>query len=115
MPGRFLGLLGCCVLLGCASPAQRAAQAEQRAAEDDTACQGYGAKPGTDAYVQCRIVQQARRDQAEQERTRAAQEASRSMAEGFREAGRIMSERGKSRTSCTSTRLGDTIHTTCDD
>jgi hypothetical protein len=43
------------LLAGCAT-------AEQRAAKDDATCKSYGAQPGTDAYVQCRMVQQARRD-----------------------------------------------------
>lgn len=30
---------------------------EQRNAKDDQACQGYGAKPGTDLYISCRMKQ----------------------------------------------------------
>src|ERR1700730_5222230 len=36
--------------------------AQQRAAGDDQTCKSYGAKPGSDVYVQCRLAQQARRD-----------------------------------------------------
>jgi hypothetical protein len=43
------------------------ASAKERAAADDATCQGYGAKPGSDAYVQCRMVQDARRDQRRRE------------------------------------------------
>jgi hypothetical protein len=32
-----------------------AAVLTRREAADDAKCQGYGAKPGSDAYVQCRI------------------------------------------------------------
>ena len=32
------------------------------AAGDDQTCQGYGAKPGTDVYVQCRMAQQKARN-----------------------------------------------------
>lgn len=41
-------------LSACASPAQLAVN-------DDAVCQSYGAKPGTDAYVQCRTSQQTQR------------------------------------------------------
>jgi hypothetical protein len=36
------------VLAGCVSSAERAAR-------DDSECQSYGAKPGSDLYVQCRL------------------------------------------------------------
>jgi hypothetical protein len=29
--------------------------ADQVAAKDDTICRSYGAKPGTDVYIQCRM------------------------------------------------------------
>jgi hypothetical protein len=32
------------------------------AAKDDEVCRGYGAKPGTDIYVQCRMAQAQHRD-----------------------------------------------------
>lgn len=35
---------------------------EQLATKDDAICQGYGAKPGSDVYVQCRATQDQRRD-----------------------------------------------------
>ena len=35
---------------------------EELAAKDDAVCRGYGAQPGTSAYVQCRVVQDQRRD-----------------------------------------------------
>jgi hypothetical protein len=35
---------------------------EQIAAKDDAICRGYGAKPGTDVYIQCRVAQDQRRD-----------------------------------------------------
>lgn len=35
---------------------------EQLAAKDDAICQGYGAKPGSDVYIQCRVTQDQRRD-----------------------------------------------------
>lgn len=52
-PAAVLALLAFC-LSGCAA---------QRAAQDDATCQSYGAVPGSDAYVQCRMAQDTRRDQ----------------------------------------------------
>lgn len=39
-------------------------------AKDDAICRGYGAEPGTPAYIQCRTLQDQRRDQAGYERRR---------------------------------------------
>jgi hypothetical protein len=36
--------------------------AEQIAAKDDAICKGYGAQPGTSAYINCRGQQDRRRD-----------------------------------------------------
>lgn len=41
-----------------------AAKAEW-AAKDDETCKSYGAKPGTDIYIQCRMTQQQTRDAAD--------------------------------------------------
>jgi hypothetical protein len=41
-----------------------AKQAEQ-AAKDDETCRKYGAKPGTDIYIQCRMSEAQRRTTAE--------------------------------------------------
>jgi hypothetical protein len=35
---------------------------EQRVAEDDGFCRSIGASPGSNAYIQCRLVQQQRQD-----------------------------------------------------
>jgi hypothetical protein len=35
---------------------------EEIAAKDDTICKGYGAQPGSEAYIQCRVSQDQRRD-----------------------------------------------------
>jgi hypothetical protein len=44
-----VAILGAALALsGCISGARHAAQ-------DDATCQGYGAKPGSDLYVQCRM------------------------------------------------------------
>jgi hypothetical protein len=56
---RIATALSICLLLaltGCTT-------AEQRAARDDQICQSYGAVPGSDAYVACRMQQQQLRQQ----------------------------------------------------
>ena len=53
-------VLAACVA-GCVSDQERLARL---AAIDDGKCQGYGAKPGTPAYVQCRAQLDAARTQA---------------------------------------------------
>ena len=53
--------------------AQTAFQAEIKA--DDAECQGYGAKPDSDAYVQCRLAIDVRKANSE-----AAVEAARRQA-----------------------------------
>ena len=57
-----LPLAGC---LGGRSEAEIAAKKAELAAKDDEVCKGYGAKPGTDIYVQCRMAQQKGRDDAD--------------------------------------------------
>ena len=55
-------------LVGCASEAERQARQAERlerlAAADDAKCKGYGAQPGSPAYVQCRAQLDAARTQA---------------------------------------------------
>jgi hypothetical protein len=40
------------------------ASKEELSAKDDAICRGYGAQPGTDVYIQCRVSQDQRRDAA---------------------------------------------------
>jgi hypothetical protein len=54
----FIPLAGC---LG-RSEAEIAAKKAELATKDDAVCKSYGAKPGTDIYVQCRMAQQKARD-----------------------------------------------------
>ena len=56
-----LPLAGC---LGAQSEAEIAAEKAQLAAKDDEICKSYGAKPGSDVYVNCRVAQTQRRDAA---------------------------------------------------
>lgn len=39
-----------------------AAKKAQLAAKDDETCRGYGAKPGTEIYIQCRMQREQTRD-----------------------------------------------------
>lgn len=49
------------LLGGCASAAERAAA---RAEKDNAKCAGYGFKPGTEAFAQCRMTQDVERQRA---------------------------------------------------
>ena len=49
------------LLGGCATAAERAAQ---RADRDNAKCAGYGFKPGTEAFAQCRMTQDVERQRA---------------------------------------------------
>ncbi|WP_331372872.1 hypothetical protein [Sinorhizobium chiapasense] len=52
--------------------------ATERAARDDAECQSYGARPGSDAYVNCRVAQgsiRAQQAQASAQRRMASQQA----------------------------------------
>jgi hypothetical protein len=57
-----LPLAGC---LGAMSEEQIAAKKAELAAKDDETCKSYGARPGTDIYIQCRMAQVQRRDAAD--------------------------------------------------
>ena len=61
-----LPLAGC---LGIASEAEIAAKNAELAVKDDQTCRSYGAKPGSDVYVNCRVAQTQRRDAAENAET----------------------------------------------
>jgi hypothetical protein len=57
-------------LSGCATPEELAAQRARIAAVDDSECRSYGAEPGTPVYVQCRMLKDQQRAQAERESDR---------------------------------------------
>jgi hypothetical protein len=57
----ILPLTGC---LGM-SEAEIAAKKAESASQDDQTCKSYGAKPGSDAYISCRVAQTQRRDAAD--------------------------------------------------
>jgi hypothetical protein len=64
---RLLALLLLAVpLVGCQTNQERMAEFKARNdALDDQTCRGYGAKPGTDIYIQCRMQRQQSRDAAD--------------------------------------------------
>lgn len=64
---RLLWLVLAIPLAGCIvqSEAEIAARKAELAAKDDGVCKSYGAQPGTDVYVQCRIAQQRARDDSD--------------------------------------------------
>ena len=66
-----LGLAGCA-----GSPVGDAiAGPEKLAARDDATCQSYGATPGSNAYVQCRMITAQNRDENHRARLAAAQQS----------------------------------------
>lgn len=69
-----LGLIVGAVLTlsACASP-------QQIAAIDDQTCQSMGATPGSDAYLQCRLIQQQRHDEQRRAVARSLSDAAKQM------------------------------------
>ena len=100
----FLAVAGCQTIPPEQIAAQRAAAAAARAAADDAECQSYGAIPGSDAYVSCRLAlkDMAQREQFERRRRSAA-----AMAEMQRDM------RASRPVDCISRRRYGTIRTTC--
>lgn len=99
------------LLIGCANQHQEQQQIEaakaQQAAADDSQCQSYGAKPGSDAYVGCRVHLDAQRAQAgEVRRQRALQ-----MLMNGQQPQKVYQMPGQ--TNCTSTTYGQTTNTNC--
>ena len=64
---RLLMLILLLPLAGCLgrSEAEIAAQKAEFARKDDEVCKSYGARPGTDIYIQCRMAQVKARDDAD--------------------------------------------------
>jgi hypothetical protein len=65
MKNKSLFLIAIALLASCASPAERAKRQEQERAQidklDDAQCRSYGAAPGSDGYVSCRLMLQSQR------------------------------------------------------
>jgi hypothetical protein len=59
----FLALIVALPLAGCMTDEERIAEFKARnAVPDDQTCRSYGARPGTDIYIQCRMQRQQTRD-----------------------------------------------------
>lgn len=62
----FAAALAAVALAGCASNqpgrGELFSSREEIATKDDATCRSYGAKPGEQAYIQCRVAQDQRRD-----------------------------------------------------
>lgn len=89
-----------------------AAAEGNQANDDDLQCQSYGAKPGTDAYVNCRVqlkqISNGQQSQQEAQRQRAVQ-AILLNQKNQQQTPYVM----PSQTNCTSTVYGQTVNTTC--
>jgi len=62
---RAFALLFALTLVGCADRPGRGElflSKDEIAAKDDAICRQYGAKPGEQTYIQCRVAQDQRRD-----------------------------------------------------
>ncbi|PHN49134.1 hypothetical protein [Pseudomonas amygdali] len=102
------------MLMGCVNKQQEqqeqqeieAAKAQQAVA-DDAQCQSYGAKPGSDAYVGCRMQLDAQRAQSGKIRR---QRALQLLING-QQPQRVYQMPGQ--TNCTSTTYGETTTTNC--
>jgi hypothetical protein len=58
-------LLVTCTLAGCKNAAERAAEEAALAEKDDRECVSYGAQPGTQPYIDCRLKLKEIRQSAE--------------------------------------------------
>lgn len=76
---------------------------EKLAAMDDEYCQSIGAKPGSDAYVQCRMFKTGERQEGHRQAYRRA-------AGGLAATGASMQRRP---VNCTSAPIGSSVSTTC--
>lgn len=99
------------LLMGCVNKQQEQQEIEaakaQQAVADDKQCQSYGPKPGSDAYVGCRMQLDAQRAQAgEVRRQRALQ-----MLINSQQPQKVHQMPGQ--TNCTSTTNGQTTSTNC--
>lgn len=81
---------------------------EKLAEMDDQYCQSIGARPASDAYIQCRLVKDT-------ERQRNHQAAYRRAGAGLSAAGASMQNNAamNRQVNCTSTKWGNTVRTNC--
>lgn len=99
------------LLMGCVNKQQEHQEIEavkaQQAVADDAQCQSYSAKPGSDAYVGCRMQLDAQRVQSSEVRRQRALQ----MLINGQQPQKVYQMPGQ--TNCTSTTYGQTTNTNC--
>lgn len=82
----------------------------QQAANDDVQCQSYGVKPGSDAYVSCRMQLDNRHAQAEADRR---QRVSQMLMNNQQNQQSVQPYQIPKQVNCASTTYGQTTNTNC--
>jgi hypothetical protein len=98
-------------LAGCANHESDPAQVAIR---DDAQCQSYGAKPGSDVYVQCRVALANQQGQAnEARRQRALQMLMNQQGQKPQQPYMLQPAPVRQQTNCVFNSVGQTVHTNC--
>jgi hypothetical protein len=95
-------------LAGCANHESDPAQVAIR---DDAQCQSYGAKPGSDAYVQCRVALANQQGQANDARRQRALRML--MNQQGQQPYMLQPVPARQQTNCISNSVGQTVYTNC--
>jgi hypothetical protein len=95
------------LMTGCVTDEEAASQ---QAVSDDAKCQSYGAKPGTDPYIQCRVALGQQQMQADQARK---QRALQYLMNQQAQPQPLNTYQLPPTVNCTSTTLGQTTNTSC--
>jgi hypothetical protein len=112
---RWIALLPIVILLsGCVSDKERAAQqralAQQINRRDDDQCRSYGATPGTDQYIKCRMMIAQQRDAADAQRNAAVMQY---LLANKPTPYQIPVAPASPNLNCTTSRVGDQAYTHC--
>lgn len=86
---------------------------EQKVAKDDGICRGYGAKPGTPAYIQCRATQDQRRDAVLLSDDGAPAPVANNTIPVPRSDAPVLRNNFPQQTRCQSMRVGNSVQTVC--
>ncbi|KGF65923.1 hypothetical protein LT42_08440 [Pseudomonas lutea] len=98
-------------LAGCANHESDPAQVAIR---DDAQCQSYGAKPGSDVYVQCRVALANQQGQAnEARRQRALQMLMNQQGQKPQQPYMLQPAPVRQQTNCVFNSVGQTVYTNC--
>ncbi|MEX5567137.1 hypothetical protein Q1J55_04855 [Pseudomonas syringae] len=99
------------ILAGCANHESDLAQT---AIKDDAQCQSYGAKPGSDVYIQCRVALANQQEQANHaRRQRALQMLMNQQEQQPQRPYMPQPVPARQQTNCISNSVGQTIYTNC--